>query len=361
MAKLLGVLGLLCIFMRYATGVRSMPKEEKEHELIQQLEDEDVMPSLHDLLHDNNLASTPFPSPSTPRVASGWSSFGFLEDVASGLLEEEMESTEEGCSGGYAKTTNLLGSGTYGTVYEAEKKIDEKWYKKRQRQRGFALKIAKEDRHSIRSVQKEMAVLDDVGTCEGVLPMIDKSPCVDGKKMPNSYVTKMYAGDLHQWWKATPIMTRVHCYRTVFNQVATGLNCMFDRGWIHDDIKAANILYEGIDAKGCPEGLALADFGLAVQIGKPISAFNEEDYMSAFYIVESLFYGMKDPLKIVQSFTLQNGRSVLMPTADPKIDLCSLAFMIYRIWNKYEEPGLQKKLGAGACGPMGPGRTKLLP
>ena len=33
-----------------------------------------------------------------------------------------------------------------------------------------------------------MAVLDDVGTCKGVLSMIDKSPCVDGKKMPNSYV-----------------------------------------------------------------------------------------------------------------------------------------------------------------------------
>ena len=30
---------------------------------------------------------------------------------------------------------------------------------------------------------------------------------------------------------------------------------------------------------------------------------------------------LEDPLKIVQSFTLQNGRSVLMPTADPKIDL----------------------------------------
>lgn len=24
-------------------------------------------------------------------------------------------------------------------------------------------------------------------------------------------------------------------------------------GWIHNDVKAANILYEGLDDKGCPE------------------------------------------------------------------------------------------------------------
>ena len=82
-------------------------------ELIQQLEDEDVMPSLHDLLHDNNLASTPFPSPSTPRVASGWSSFGFLEDVASGLLEEEMESTEERQTGKKVGGKGRLGGGGF--------------------------------------------------------------------------------------------------------------------------------------------------------------------------------------------------------------------------------------------------------
>eukprot|EP00913_Durusdinium_trenchii_P000341 g312.t1 len=471
MAKLLGVLGLLCIFMRYATGVRSMPKEEKEHELIQQLEDEDVMPSLHDLLHDNNLASTPFPSPSTPRVASGWSSFGFLEDVASGLLEEEMESTEErqtgkkeGCSGGYAKTTNLLGSGTYGTVYEAEKKIDEKpgseglaladfglavqigkpisafneedymsafyiivqsftlqngrsvlmptadpkidlcslafmiyriWnkYEEPGLQKKYATGVRsmpKEEKeyeliqqldedvmaslHELNKsattlpspitprvkvfgsslegfedvpsglLEKEMesteerqigkklggymgcrdgyaktkkvlgagvygtvyevekkihekpGVSDFVGP--GVLSMIDKSPCVDGKKMPNSYVTKMYAGDLHKWSKVTPIMTRVHCYQTVFSQVAAGLTCMHEKG--------------------------------------------------------------DDPLKIVRSFELENGGAMLLPTAIPKIDLCSAAFMIYRIWN-YKEPALQKLMGAGTCGPMGPGRTQLFP
>ncbi|CAK9115099.1 Cyclin-dependent kinase A-1 (CDKA [Durusdinium trenchii] len=354
MAKLLCAVGLLCIFMRYATGVRSMPKEEKEYELIQQL-DEDVMASLHEL----NKSATTLPSPITPRVKVFGSSLEGFEDVPSGLLEKEMESTEEGCRDGYAKTKKVLGAGVYGTVYEVEKKIHEKWYKRRQRQRGFALKIPKGDR-GIRSTQKEMAVLDDVGTCKGVLSMIDKSPCVDGKKMPNSYVTKMYAGDLHKWSKVTPIMTRVHCYQTVFSQVAAGLTCMHEKGWIHNDVKAANILYEGLDDKGCPEGLVLADFGISYKIGSPISPFNEEDYMSAFYIVESLFYGMKDPLKIVRSFELENGGAMLLPTAIPKIDLCSAAFMIYRIWN-YKEPALQKLMGAGTCGPMGPGHTQLFP
>ena len=31
-------------------------------------------------------------------------------------------------------------------------------------------------------------MLDEVGTCDGVMPMVEKSPCVDDEKLPNSFV-----------------------------------------------------------------------------------------------------------------------------------------------------------------------------
>lgn len=53
--------------------------------------DEDVMASLHEL----NKSATTLPSPITPRVKVFGSSLEGFEDVPSGLLEKEMESTEE--------------------------------------------------------------------------------------------------------------------------------------------------------------------------------------------------------------------------------------------------------------------------
>ncbi|CAK9004178.1 unnamed protein product [Durusdinium trenchii] len=137
------------------------------------------------------------------------------------------------------------------------------------------------------------------------------------------------------------------CYRKVYNQVVAGLQCMWDRGWIHNDVKAGNIFYERIGQDGCPEGVVLADFGLSRQIGHSIRPFDEEDYMSAYYVVESLFYGMEDPLKIRKSFEKKNGGgSVVRAAADKKIDLCSFAYMIDSIWGKAERT-LQKILGPG--------------
>ncbi|CAK9115070.1 unnamed protein product [Durusdinium trenchii] len=270
-----------------------------------------------------------------------------------------MEEKEEDCTGGYETTGNVLGEGTYGTVYEVEKKIEKKWYKRRQRQQGFAVKVPESD--GIKDLQKEIAVLDEVGTCDGVMPMVEKSPCVDDEKLPNSFVTKRYAGDLYKWARRFKPRARARCYRKVYNQVVAGLQCMWDRGWIHNDVKAGNIFYERIGQDGCPEGVVLADFGLSRQIGHSIRPFDEEDYMSAYYVVESLFYGMEDPLKIRKSFEKKNGGgSVVRAAADKKIDLCSFAYMIDSIWGKAERT-LQKILGPGPCGPMGSGRRKLYP
>merc|ERR1712224_1108726 len=86
-----------------------------------------------------------------------------------------------------------------------------------------------------------------------------------------------------------------------------GLRCLWKAGYIHGDLKADNVLYEGVDPEQCPSGVRLTDFGLSRERGLPMVTYSTDFYEEATHLPEFLFTHEESEVE-----------------ATSKIDICSL-------------------------------------
>eukprot|EP00746_Dinoflagellata_sp_MGD_P027600 gnl/MRDRNA2_/MRDRNA2_165130_c0_seq1.p1 gnl/MRDRNA2_/MRDRNA2_165130_c0~~gnl/MRDRNA2_/MRDRNA2_165130_c0_seq1.p1 ORF type:complete len:253 (+),score=20.64 gnl/MRDRNA2_/MRDRNA2_165130_c0_seq1:40-798(+) len=116
-------------------------------------------------------------------------------------------------------------------------------------------------------------------------------------------------------------------------------------GYIHGDIKTDNILYAGVDTRGCPTGLRLTDFGLSFRIGSQQSKYDRSYYAGSWHLPACLFEG-----QVCQLLGVSSSYSKFI--ADERIDYCSYTDLMVTFG---PAPKLISAKG-GNCGPMGPNR-----
>lgn len=97
-------------------------------------------------------------------------------------------------------------AGAYGAVYEV-KKAAAGWGDSLYRlwdsgSAYYAMKVPLEDDEEAEAAAVHEISVMEASTghqCVNVLPLLEKDPCVDGKKMPNAFVTKLMPYDLDKW------------------------------------------------------------------------------------------------------------------------------------------------------------------
>ena len=251
--------------------------------------------------------------------------------------------------------TGKLGQGNWGAVYKVRTKTGRKY-------QYFALKVplAANPQAAAENV-KEANIMGAVH-CMGVLPLVEKAPCVaQNGQLSTAFVTKLMPGDLQKWSEQASQSKKNKCIEKISNEIYSGLKCFHKAGYVHGDIKPDNILYSSIDDQGCPEDIILADFGLTTKVGELNTKFDHKWWKISFHIPETMFDGVKDPLGLTETARLKNGGTVPVVTMKPVLDLCSFAFLLRRLVPGIVSLVLQEKLGKGACGKMGPGRQWSLP
>ena len=136
---------------------------------------------------------------------------------------------------------------------------------------------------------------------------------------------------------------------------------MHEAGYLHGDLKPDNVLFESLDASGCPVGIQLADFGLSHKLGVPHLKFLAADYMNSWHEAGTCFNGRKakDPFGLTKRIKV-NGKYKWHYIVDKRLDMCSLAMLMYELF-EIRMTALQKTYGEGVCGPMGPGRRLTMP
>ena len=252
--------------------------------------------------------------------------------------------------------TRKLGEGNWGEVY----KVRTKTGKYSAKYQYFALKVPLRTDAAVANV-KEADIMGAVH-CTHVLPLVEKAPCVaKNGQMSTSFVTKLMPGDLEEWSKQASRSKKKKCISKIFDGIYSGLECFHKAGYVHGDIKTANILYGSLDKKGCPEDVVLADFGLTTKVGKLNAKYEHKWWKQSYNIPETMFEGAKDPLHLTETVKLENGDTASVVTMKPVLDMCSLAFLLRQLVPEAASAVLQKKYGKGACGKMGPGRKWSLP
>ena len=68
----------------------------------------------------------------------------------------------------------------------------------------YALKVPLEsDQRAVDVNVNEGKIMGEVH-CTHVLPLVEKRPCVSGKKLGSAFVTKLVPGDLNEWSQQAP-------------------------------------------------------------------------------------------------------------------------------------------------------------
>jgi len=281
-------------------------------------------------------------------------------------LPSSMVQLQSGCTSTYQETDKKLGEGAYGAVYEV-KKAAAGWGDSLYRlwdsgSAYYAMKVPLEDDEEAEAAAVHEISVMEASTghqCVNVLPLLEKDPCVDGKKMPNAFVTKLMPYDLDKWQREYEV--NMECFQGIYDAVASGLDCMHEAGYLHGDLKPDNVLFESLDSSGCPVGIQLADFGLSHQLGKLQMKFMSADYMTSWHEAGTCFNGRvaKDPFGITKRIKV-HGKYKWHYVADKRLDMCSFAMLMYELFER-RIPALQETLGKGGCGPMGPERKLMMP
>lgn len=318
------------------------------------------------------LRRKPHFSPSTLMgKRQAWAKAGAMNrsSESSSMLETSCEST-------FRQTGTVLGEGEYGTVSKVQRTGEAGWdygwldYFGLGSGEFLALKEVKdvkdEDERSASEyvAEKEIKVMAAAKKqhCEHVLPLIEESPCVGGKKQEYAIVTELMPWDLDKWSQEYGGDGKVPaaCYQKVFDALQDGLSCLHAAGYAHLDIKSDNVLFQDLDSEGCPVNLKLADFGLSEPMGALVQKYPKADYMEVNHNPPSMFNGVKDPFKISKKAEDWEGKSRMHFEVVPELDECSFALLMFELFNKHDDE-LQKKLGEGKCGDMGYDRANVMP
>ena len=288
---------------------------------------------------------------------------------ASSMLETSCEST-------FRPTGQVLGEGEFGTVSKVQRVTASGWdygwldYLGLGSGDFFAMKEVKDVEDEDERASAEYAAEQEIEVmaavkkqhCEHVLPLIEESPCVGGKKKEYAIVTELMPWDLDKWSQKYGGYGKVPqaCYQKVFDALQAGLSCMHAAGYAHLDIKADNVLFQDLDSEGCPVNLKVADFGLAERLGSLRKKYDKADYEEVNHNPPSMFNGVKDPFGITQKAKDWSGKSRMHFKVVPELDECSFALLMFELFNKHDDV-LQEKLGKGKCGEMGFDRANVMP
>ena len=100
----------------------------------------------------------------------------------------------------------VLLAGAYGAVYKVKKAAagwgDTFYQLWDSGSAYYAMKVPLEDDEEAEAAAAHEISVMEASTgqqCVNVLPLLQKDPCVDGKKMPNAFVTKLMPYDLDKW------------------------------------------------------------------------------------------------------------------------------------------------------------------
>ncbi|XP_027337519.1 mitogen-activated protein kinase kinase kinase 17-like [Abrus precatorius] len=166
--------------------------------------------------------------------------------------------------------TKVLGSGTYGTVYQA---ICEGYHK------PIALKTTALS--SSETLEKENKILDALFGCPEIINSHGTEiTCEDGIIVSNLMMEYAPYGTLGDLIKKGPLM-ETRTTKVYIQMLLRGLSFMHQRGYVHCDLKPDNILmfppYKYHDQRF--NQLKIADFGLCKT---PEESLNEEDWKFSF-------------------------------------------------------------------------------
>lgn len=252
-----------------------------------------------------------------------------------------------------------LGKGAYGSVYTVQ---DNKrsLMMSGKKQRFYAAKIPSKGGEE--EARREIEVLTKTKelNCLHVLKLVEKDPCMkisgEGYLVKDSFVVDLLPSDLQQIRRSIPAT----CFRPVFDAIRSGLDCLHKAGYIHGDLKPDNVLFEATDDDGCPTGIQLADFGLSKKIGEFTPKCPFQFYLRCYHEPATMFEQVPDMFN-VSAWKPYGGRMKWHFQADPRLDECSFALLMYNLFGE-RVPEIQEELGGrGACGPMGPKRLLEMP
>lgn len=178
---------------------------------------------------------------------------------------------------------HFLGSGSFGDVWEVQRADDGQ---------AFAYKRNKLGR-GINQIEREIEVMHDLSEmyCSGVMLLEDDAPCEDDDSWSvfAGYIMPLMGGDVEMWGTYNGMRKKAECGPQVAQQAAAGLNCLHAAGWLHLDLRSANIYYGHEDKHGCPTDVAIADYGLAEKINDEVPDGALNDWCRFFEIMNKDF------------------------------------------------------------------------
>ncbi|KAL8157200.1 mitogen-activated protein kinase kinase kinase 20-like [Apium graveolens] len=178
--------------------------------------------------------------------------------------------------------TKFLGQGSYGSVFRAEcasPSLDCTYYLPK----TVAIKSAPES--CSWSLHMEKAILDDLRGCLHIVRCLSnedfKSTNAVGKKFYNLVLEYADQGSLEQLIKSKGGWIHETEASWYASMLLRGLSCVHGQGYVHCDMKPANVLVFNIPSNECKGvlkyNLKIADFGLAKK-GGGISAGAGKEY-----------------------------------------------------------------------------------
>jgi len=188
------------------------------------------------------------------------------------------------------------------------------------------------------------------------MPLVTKSPCINGRFKKGEYVTINTQADLWMWRHATTDGMREHCFEDVHTELLAALNCFHGRGLVHGDLKLENVKFSSFSENGCPTGLHLSGFGESTYIGtgklrKVLKKHGADYWDFAPHLTGCII----------------KGRSCLLPSmkfsrwfdfgehyvADAVVDMCSYKYILFDLFDRTITLKGAKYKDAGSCGKMG--------
>lgn len=250
--------------------------------------------------HENPIQRVLRFGDSDSEIERGWSRFedsgsesigDLITDarISSGMMSESFLSygdpSEPECLAEEGKWIpgRFLGSGSFGDVWEVHRAGDGQAFAYKQNHLG----------KGIEQIETEIEVMADLSEmyCSGVMLLEDDDPCEDDDSWSvfAGYIMPLMNGDLQNWAAHAGADDKVACGPRVARQAAAGLFCLHAAGWLHNDLRSANIFYGHNDKHGCPTNVAIADYGLAEKIDDQMPDQRLNDWCNFFVLMNHEF------------------------------------------------------------------------
>ena len=146
---------------------------------------------------------------------------------------------------------------------------------------------------------REIHALQTLKGCSHILQLLNVKMSISYGDTRVDLMTSYHSSDMTKFISNIPVFEKLKYFASIFEQMMTALNYLYDRGIIHGDIKPDNILMDYVYDKvsntvTVPPICYLADFGLAQQVAcdKSKRGFNTDLHVySGQYRPPEIFAG----------------------------------------------------------------------